>query len=58
MTRLNDGTIVTDLNSFTINAALLDQGYSVRHIETWHTHDGQSFIHWDAPQISIADLPY
>ena len=56
MTHLTDGTIVTDLGADADNAALLAQGYSIRHVETWHGHGEQSFIRWDAPEITEADL--
>ena len=36
MTKLDNGTIATDLDSDIDNAALLDQGYSIRQIETYH----------------------
>ena len=58
MTQLSDGTIVTDIQNDTANRSLASQGYSVRHIETYHDHDNQSFIHWDCPRISEDDLPY
>jgi hypothetical protein len=58
MTILTDGTIVTDIDAHTTNLSLLEAGYSIRHIETWHDHNGQSFIHWDAPTITETDLRY
>ncbi len=58
MTHLANGTVVTDIHNDTANHSLASQGYSVRHIETYHDHDDQSFITWDSPQISEADLPY
>jgi len=58
MTTLSDGTIVTDLDAHTLNLSLVENGYSIRHIETWHEHDNQSFIHWEAPEIGEADLPF
>jgi hypothetical protein len=58
MTHLSNGTVVTDLDANDDNARLTDQGYSIRHIETWHERDNQSFIHWDAPELTEADLPY
>ena len=59
MTKLSNGTVVTDLDANTDNENLTGQGYTVRHIETWH-RDGsdEMFIVWDAPQITEADLPY
>ena len=58
MTRLDDGTIVTDLDASAINQSLLENGYSVRYVETWHHHDCQSFVHWDTPKITEGDLPF
>jgi len=38
---------------------LTSRGYTIRHTETWH-RDGvsQSFVVWDPPEITEADLPY
>lgn len=58
MTHLNDGTIVTNLDAHDNNAALIARGYTIRHIETWHGHEEQSFIRWDAPEITEADLTF
>lgn len=58
MTRLDDGTLVTDRNADLINEQLLAAGYSVRHIETWHAHERASFVVWDTPALTEADLPY
>ena len=59
MTRLEDGTLVTDRDADQINAQLLDTGYTVRHIETWHIDEApESFIIWDAPALTEADLPF
>ena len=58
MTYLANGSIVSDLDNASINRNLADQGYSIRHIETFHAQDNQSFITWDAPELSDADLPY
>ena len=57
MTRLSNGTVVTDRNDDTQSTILFERGYTVRHIETFHTQ-GESFIHWDAPPLTEADLPY
>ena len=57
MTHLSNGTVVTDLDNDSDNRSLSTQGYTIRHIETWHDHD-QSFIVWNTPEISEADLPY
>jgi hypothetical protein len=40
------------------NLSLSQRGYSIRHIETWHEQDNQTFIHWDAPKLTEAELPY
>lgn len=58
MSHLTDGTTVTSTDAHSTNAFLAAQGFTVRYIETWHGQDGQSFIHWDAPQIAEADLPF
>ncbi len=58
MTRLDDGTLVTDRDADQINAQLFDTGYTIRHIETWHSQDDASFVVWDAPVLTEADLPY
>ena len=58
MTKLSNGTIVTDLDAHDDNLSLSQCGYSIRHIETWHERDNQSFIHWDAPEITEAELPW
>jgi hypothetical protein len=59
MTFLSNGAIVTDIDADTDNHSLLKDGYSIRHIETWH-RDGynDTCIVWDAPAIAEADLPY
>ena len=58
MTFLANGSIVSDLDNSTVNQNLADQGYSIRHIETFHDQDEQSFITWDAPALFDDDLPY
>ena len=59
MTHLSATTCATDLGNAVVNKQLLDQGYTIRHIETWH-RDGQddSIIVWDTPALDEADLPY
>ena len=57
MTQLSNGTVATDLDAHADNAHLTAQGYTVRHIETWHENDTTCII-WDAPQITEADLPF
>ena len=58
MTELSNGTIITDLDAHNDNLSLNQRGYSIRHIETWHEHDNQTFIHWDAPELAEAGLPF
>ena len=59
MTHLSNGTIVTDIDAHDDNLSLRQRGYTIRHIETWH-RDGvsESFVVWDPPEITEADLPY
>ncbi len=59
MTKIDDNTWTTDLNDEIANSHLTDQGFSIRHIETWE-RDGYSdnIIVWDSPTISETDLPY
>jgi|GEM_PF-2374460 hypothetical protein len=59
MTELSNGTVVTDLDAHTDNDMLTSRGYTIRHVETWHLEgNDESYIVWDAPQISEAELPY
>jgi len=58
MTQLSNGQIVTDLDATEDNTTLTAQGYSIRHIETWHDHDDATCITWDAPQLTDADCPF
>ncbi len=60
MTNLANGTVATDLHNVSQSRILLDQSYSIRHIETYHDRDivGISCIVWDAPDLTEADLPY
>ena len=57
MTQLSNGTIVTDIDAAHDNAALTAQGYTIRHIETWHDQDTTCIL-WDAPRITEADCPF
>jgi hypothetical protein len=57
MTKLDNGIIATDIDATADNAALSAQGYTIRHIETWHDHD-QTCIVWDTPTITESDLPF
>lgn len=58
MTRLDNGTVATDLDAHNDNATLTAEGYTIRHIETWHRDIDLSCIIWDAPDPTEADLPY
>jgi hypothetical protein len=58
MTHLDNGTIATDLDAHDDNATLSAEGYTIRHIETWHRDIDRTCIVWDAPEISEADLPW
>ena len=57
MTKLSNGAIVTDLDNASDNRNLANQGYTVRHIETYQDHN-QTCIVWDAPTLSEDDLPF
>ena len=57
MTKLDNGTVVTDLDAISDNAALTAQSYTIRHIETWHDHDATCVV-WDAPQLTEVDCPF
>ena len=39
MTQLSNGTIVTDIDATHDNNTLIAQGYTIRHVETYHDHD-------------------
>jgi len=60
MTHLGNGSVATDLNDHSNNHILFGQGYTIRHIETYHDRDivDISCIIWDAPQLTEVDLPY
>ena len=60
MTLLSNGTVATDLDAHGDNAHLTAQGFTIRHIETFHFTPGvdDTCIIWDAPELSEADLPY
>jgi hypothetical protein len=59
MTNIDCATCATDLDDTAMNSEMFEQGYSIRHIETWH-RDGHSdsIIVWDSPAITEADLPF
>jgi len=57
MTHLANGTVATDIDAIEDNAALTAQGYTIRHIETWHEADHTCIV-WDPPRITEAGLPY
>ena len=58
----DDLEVLSELTDFfdahSDNAVLTEQGYTIRHIETWHRETDHSCIVWDAPDITEADLPY
>jgi hypothetical protein len=58
MTHLSNGSVVTDIDAQSDNAALTALGYTIRHIETWHRDTDTTCIVWDAPEINEDDLPY
>ena len=58
MTHLSNGTVATDVDAHDDTAALSAQGYTIRHIETYHRDTDMSCIVWDAPAITEADLPF
>ena len=57
MTQIDQNTCATDLDDQAANGSLTEQGYTIRHIETWHDL-GHSCIVWDAPPITDADCPF
>ena len=58
MTHLRNGNIATDLDAHHDNAKFTAQGYTVRHVETFHFQPGvnDTCIIWDAPAITEAGL--
>jgi hypothetical protein len=58
MTHLPNGTVATDIDAHDDNAALSAQGYTIRHVETYHRHPDMTCIVWDPPAITEADLPF
>ena len=51
--------IATDLDAHDDNAALTAQGYTIRHVETWHSAGcNETCIVWDAPAISEREVPF
>ena len=58
MTHLSNGTVATDIDAHDDNAALSAQGYTIRHVETYHRDTEMTCIVWDAPDISEADLAF
>jgi hypothetical protein len=56
---LDDGTIVTDLADEQNTLLLIAEGFEIRHIETYHNHDNDSVIYWDALETcDDAGIPY
>jgi hypothetical protein len=59
MTQIDQNTCATDLDDQVTNGYLTEQGYTIRHIETWHrSGHSDTVILWDTPAISEADLPF
>jgi hypothetical protein len=59
MTQIDHNTCATDLDDQVTNGRLTEQGYTIRHIETWHRNgQSDSVIFWDTPSISEADMPF
>ena len=60
MTLLSNGNVATELDAHGDNAQLTAQGFTIRHIETFHFRPGvaDTCIVWDDPELSEADLPY
>ena len=59
MTKIDQNIFATDLDDQVTNSHLTDQGYTIRHIETWHRNGhSDSIIVWDGPTISAGDIPY
>jgi hypothetical protein len=59
MTKIDQNSYATDLDDQVTNSHLTDQGYTIRHIETWHRNGhSESIIVWDGPTISAGDVPY
>ena len=58
MTLLLNGTVATDLNAHRDNAQLTAQGFTIRHIETFHFTPSvnDTRIIWDDPELSDADI--
>jgi hypothetical protein len=52
------GDAVTGIDANDENLSFSQRGHSIRHVETWHERDNQSFIHWGAPELTEANLPY
>jgi hypothetical protein len=57
MTHLGNGIVATDIDATEYNTVLTAQGYTVRHVETWHDL-GSTVVVWDAPEITDTDLPF
>ena len=54
MSHLSNGTVATHLDSHEDNATLTALGYTIRHVETWHSVDQTCIVR----EITEADLPY
>ena len=59
ITQIDKNTCATDLDDQVTNGHLTEQGYTIRHIETWHrSGHSDTGILWDTPALSEADLPF
>jgi hypothetical protein len=59
MTHLNASTCATDIDDSIANARLVQEGCTVRHVETWHrSGHADTVVIWDKPGINEADVPF
>lgn len=59
MTKIGENIYATDLDDYDTNSGLLEQGYTIRYIGTWHRSGySDGIIVWDGPTISAGDVPY
>jgi len=56
VSRLDDGTVVSDYNDHATNRKLLDDGYEIQEILTCHDVD-HTIIYWKL-EIDAADIPF
>jgi hypothetical protein len=62
MTFIGYEPIVTNITDRKGIREMTKYGYTIRHIETWHDEEENTFIVWDAPpetsDIEINTLPF